>query len=175
MQRQAIEAQIRSYGQSPKQLFTSPHPQRTTHSQLAFSSAGGPEHFDRLERMNESQPLYASLESSVHDFNEAWNQFAFLGRVKRCVVGVLWRKAYAGPVGSIHLPSSGDAIVTLAPNATYVPAENAKGDGAGLWGIVSWAFYDGSVRVRLQKSANELCLPSRLENLEVQYIRTLVI
>lgn len=152
-----MAAQIRSYGQSPKQLFDSSHPARTPTSQLGFSTAGGPDHFDVMEGCDILQPTFERATSSVHDFKDKWCQFAFLGFVTRCSVGVLWRKTFVGTIGCLHLLPSGEFEALSAKMAVIqLPAEGGKGDGQR--GFVSWGFYDGLVRVRL-KGLTEFCLP----------------
>lgn len=152
-----MAAQIRSYGQSPKQLFDSSHPARTPTSHLGFSSAGGPEHFDVLEVSCKSQPTFAAATNSVHDFKDSWCLFAFLGTLIRCSVGILWRKTFSGTVALLHLLPAGQ-IDALSPKMAYIqlPGEGGKGDGQR--GVVSWGFYDGSVRIRL-KGSSEMYLP----------------
>jgi WD40 repeat protein len=159
VQRNAVKAQIQSYGQSPKQLFDSSHPSRTSPSHLSFFT-GGPEHFDVLEGCDKSIPIFTTLPmstTSAHDFKDKWCQFAFLGPLIRCSVGVLWSKTFSGAIGSLHLLSSGE-IDALSPKMAFIQVSGESSKGDGQRGAISWGFYDGSVRIRL-KGLSETYLP----------------
>ncbi|KAM3860682.1 protein FAN [Diretmus argenteus] len=110
-QRIAMLTQILEFGQTPKQLFTSPHPQRITprfHNMTRSSSINTP--------LSELSPASTSEDSSFEDLTEESRKLAWtnMGNLKL----LSSHKIHKEPVTGIAVTRDGTAIFSTSQDST---------------------------------------------------------
>jgi hypothetical protein len=137
LERNAWETMVRTYGQTPRQLFKAPHPMIV--QTLASKEAKG------------AFPVTLPLGGAVQSLR--WG--SYIGSPAEAEPRIVWKHTYRTPVAGLVAIRSNE-VFGLAPCTSLLLVYNGRG---GLLGspsvqgaaLVSWSHTDGVVRAKLRK------------------------
>lgn len=144
--RRAIETMIKTWGQTPKQLFISTHPQSNLNSQIKKSNS-----FNQQLGPSNSNDKHQFESNSIHKiiFNVKWG--SYVGSLEQTQPPVcVWRESCKKNITSLISLASNE-VIALAQNKCLLverSKDSSKSTDSSLMTLIEWGFYDDCIKAR---------------------------
>lgn len=150
--RRAIETMIKTWGQTPKQLFASSHPQSNLTTQIKKSNSFN----QQLNNLNEKHQFETN---SIHRliFNVKWG--SYVGSLEQTQPPVcVWKENCKKNITSMVSMASND-IIALAQNKCLLVERNKDSKlNDSLMSLIEWGFYDECIKARTDGDKQQINL-----------------
>lgn len=148
--RRAIETMIKTWGQTPKQLFTSPHPQSMLSIQLKKSNSFN----SQISTTNNSSVLFDL--KSIHRLvnNIKWGNY--VGSLEQTQAPVcVWKESCKKNISNLVSLSTNDVIGMSQFKCLLVERSKETKSDLTFMALIEWGFYDDFIKIKSdQQSVN---------------------